>query len=48
VGHGHRSVVPYFWHLVQSGLLYAVLPQAVADGVVAGILKPSVEPKGTK
>jgi 17beta-estradiol 17-dehydrogenase / very-long-chain 3-oxoacyl-CoA reductase len=48
VGHGHCSVVPYFWHLVQSGLLYAVLPRAVADGVVAGILKPSVEPKGTK
>jgi 17beta-estradiol 17-dehydrogenase / very-long-chain 3-oxoacyl-CoA reductase len=45
VGHGHRSVVPYFWHLVQTNLLYALLPQATADSVVAGILKPSVEPK---
>lgn len=48
VGHGHRSVVPYFWHQVQSGLLYALLPQATADGIVAGILKPSVEPKVSK
>jgi 17beta-estradiol 17-dehydrogenase / very-long-chain 3-oxoacyl-CoA reductase len=48
VGHGHRSVVPYFWHLVQSALLYTLLPQSVADGVVAGILKPSVEAKSTK
>lgn len=45
VGHGHRSVVPYFWHLVQSLLLYAFLPQSTADSIVAGILKPSVEPK---
>lgn len=46
VGHGHRSVVPYFWHWVQGGLLYGLLPMGVADGIVAGILKPSVEAKG--
>lgn len=45
VGHGHRSVVPYFWHLVQVGPLYALLPASVADGVIASILKPSVEAK---
>jgi 17beta-estradiol 17-dehydrogenase / very-long-chain 3-oxoacyl-CoA reductase len=44
VGHGHRSVVPYFWHLVQSGIL-SLLPQSMADSIVASILKPSVEPK---
>jgi len=45
VGHGHRSVTPYFWHLVQNGALYGLLPAAVADNVIASILKPSVEPK---
>lgn len=46
VGHGHRCVVPYFWHLMQTGPLYALLPASVADAVIAGILKPSVEMKG--
>jgi 17beta-estradiol 17-dehydrogenase / very-long-chain 3-oxoacyl-CoA reductase len=45
VGHGHRCVVPYFWHWVQGGLLYGLLPMSVVDGIVAGILKPSVETK---
>jgi 17beta-estradiol 17-dehydrogenase / very-long-chain 3-oxoacyl-CoA reductase len=45
VGHGHRCVVPYFWHLVQSGPLYAVLPASVADSIIARLLKPSVEVK---
>ncbi|KAF2686633.1 NAD(P)-binding protein [Lentithecium fluviatile CBS 122367] len=44
-GHGHRSVVPYFWHLVQSGPLYALLPASIADGIIASVLKPSVEAK---
>ena len=48
VGHGHRTVVPYFWHLVQSGLLYTFLPSSVADGIIASILKPSVEAKKVK
>jgi 17beta-estradiol 17-dehydrogenase / very-long-chain 3-oxoacyl-CoA reductase len=43
VGHGHISVVPYFWHLVQAGPLYTLLPVTVADSVIAGILKPNVE-----
>jgi 17beta-estradiol 17-dehydrogenase / very-long-chain 3-oxoacyl-CoA reductase len=43
VGHGHISVVPYFWHLVQAGPLYALLPVTVADSIIAGILKPNVE-----
>ncbi|KAJ4361038.1 uncharacterized protein N0V89_001607 [Didymosphaeria variabile] len=43
VGHGHRFVVGYFGHWVQEFLLYTLLPMGVADGVVAGILKPSVE-----
>jgi 17beta-estradiol 17-dehydrogenase / very-long-chain 3-oxoacyl-CoA reductase len=45
VGHGHRSVVAYFWHLVQTGPLYALLPVSVADSVIAAILKHSVEAK---
>ncbi|KAF1994683.1 NAD(P)-binding protein [Amniculicola lignicola CBS 123094] len=45
VGHGHRSVTPYFWHFVQTGSLYALLPASVADSVIANILKPSVEAK---
>jgi 17beta-estradiol 17-dehydrogenase / very-long-chain 3-oxoacyl-CoA reductase len=45
VGQGHRSVVPYFWHKVQTGVL-GVLPMGVADGIVAGILRPSVEARG--
>lgn len=45
VGHGHRSVVPYFWHLVQSGPLYTLLPAVVVDGIIASVLKPSVETK---
>jgi len=44
VGDGHRSVTPYFWHLVQMNVMYALLP-AAADSVVAGILRPSVEPR---
>ncbi|KAL1600791.1 hypothetical protein SLS60_007179 [Paraconiothyrium brasiliense] len=47
VGHGHRFVVPYFGHLVQEFLLYTLLPVGVADSIVAGILKPSVEKKRT-
>jgi 17beta-estradiol 17-dehydrogenase / very-long-chain 3-oxoacyl-CoA reductase len=45
VGHGHRFVVGYFGHWVQEFLLYTMLPMAVADSIVAGILKPSVEAK---
>lgn len=45
VGHGHRSVTPYFWHAVQDGIMYGLLPAGVADGIFAGILKPSVEAK---
>ncbi|KAH3912408.1 hypothetical protein HBI56_204680 [Parastagonospora nodorum] len=45
VGYGHRTVTPYFWHLVQTNMLYALLPATTADSIVAGILKPSVEPK---
>lgn len=45
VGHGHRSVVPYFWHVVQSGPLYALLPASVVDSVIASVLKPSVKAK---
>lgn len=44
-GHGHCCVVPYFWHRVQTGLLYTLLPANIADSVIAGILKPSVEAK---
>lgn len=47
VGHGHRSVTPYFWHLVQSAALYSLLPVSIADSVMVSILKPSVEAKGT-
>ncbi|ORY18397.1 hypothetical protein BCR34DRAFT_504729 [Clohesyomyces aquaticus] len=46
VGHGHRCVTPYFWHAVQDGILYGLLPARMADGIVAGVLKPSVEAKG--
>lgn len=45
VGHGHRSVTPYFWHLVQTGPLYGLLPAKMVDGIIAGILAPSVEAK---
>ena len=48
VGHGHRFVVAYFWHWVQGAFLYSLLPVATADSLVAGILKPSVEPKGSQ
>ncbi|KAJ7090942.1 hypothetical protein B0H15DRAFT_837395 [Mycena belliarum] len=46
VGQGHRCVAPYFWHAVQDGVLYGLLPERMADGIVAGVLKKSVEPKG--
>lgn len=46
VGLGHHSVTPYFWHLVQSGVLYYLLPGAIADKILVSILKPSVEVKG--
>nr|ARP51713.1 NADP dependent very-long-chain 3-oxoacyl-CoA reductase [Phyllosticta cirsii] len=45
VGHGHRSVTPYFWHAVQDALVYGLLPSSTADGIIAGMLKPMVEPK---
>ena len=45
VGHGHVSVTPYFWHRVQDGLVYGLLPASTADGIIAGLLKPSVEAK---
>ncbi|KAF1973006.1 NAD(P)-binding protein [Bimuria novae-zelandiae CBS 107.79] len=45
VGHGHRTVVPYFWHAVQDGIVYGLLPSNMADGVIAGMLKPMVEAK---
>lgn len=44
VGWGHGAVTAYFWHGVQFGAIYG-LPRAWADGVVAGILKGSVEAK---
>ncbi|KAJ4304714.1 hypothetical protein N0V90_000241 [Kalmusia sp. IMI 367209] len=45
LGHGHRFVYAYFWHNVQTWLLYTLMPVATADSIVAGILKPSVEAK---
>ncbi|KAI9687196.1 MAG: hypothetical protein M1820_010500 [Bogoriella megaspora] len=45
VGHGHVSVTPYFWHRVQDALVYGLLPASTADGIIAGLLKPSVEAK---
>jgi 17beta-estradiol 17-dehydrogenase / very-long-chain 3-oxoacyl-CoA reductase len=45
VGHGHMCVTPYFWHALQDGLVYGLLPSSTADGVIAGILKPMVEAK---
>ncbi|KAH7074980.1 hypothetical protein FB567DRAFT_535943 [Paraphoma chrysanthemicola] len=45
VGHGHRSVTPYFWHAFQDGLVYGLLPSSTADGIIAGMLKPMVEAK---
>ncbi|KPI36143.1 Very-long-chain 3-oxoacyl-CoA [Cyphellophora attinorum] len=45
VGHGHRSVTPYFWHALQGALLYGLLPAGVVDWVVARVLLPSVEVK---
>ena len=48
VGNGHRSVVPHFWHLVQSAPLSAVLPMSVFDSIIAGILKPNVEQRNNK
>jgi 17beta-estradiol 17-dehydrogenase / very-long-chain 3-oxoacyl-CoA reductase len=45
VGHGHRSVTPYFWHAVQHSLLYGLLPSSTADSIIAAILKPMVETK---
>jgi 17beta-estradiol 17-dehydrogenase / very-long-chain 3-oxoacyl-CoA reductase len=45
VGHGHRSVTPYFWHALQGSALYGLLPARMVDGIVAGVLKASVEPK---
>lgn len=47
VGHGHRLVVGYWGHWLQEFLLYRSMPGWVADSVVAGILKPSVEAKRT-
>jgi 17beta-estradiol 17-dehydrogenase / very-long-chain 3-oxoacyl-CoA reductase len=46
VGHGHRSVTPYFWHALQGAALYGLLPSSVVDGIVAKVLKSSVEAKG--
>lgn len=40
VWHGHMCVTPYFWHAVQEGLVYGLLPSSIADGIVAGMLKP--------
>lgn len=45
VGHGHRSVVPYFWHMVQTGPLYTLLPNWVVDSLIAKIIGKSVERK---
>ena len=45
VGHGHRSVTPYFWHALQGWALYGIFPAGMADGIVARVLKPSVEEK---
>lgn len=45
VGHGHVSVVPYFWHLVQSQVLYLLLPMTVADHIVANTLKLAEDAK---
>ena len=42
VGHGHRTVVPYFWHWVQVRPLYALLPYSTVDDILAGIMKQSV------
>lgn len=48
VGHGHRSVVPWFWHGVQAAGLYWFMPGRWADMVVAGVLKASVEKREGK
>jgi 17beta-estradiol 17-dehydrogenase / very-long-chain 3-oxoacyl-CoA reductase len=45
VGHGHCSVTPYFWHAVQDGLVYGLLPSSMADSIIAGMLRPMVEVK---
>ena len=43
VGNGHVQVVAYFWHWLQTTALYGLLPLSIADSIVAGVLKPSVE-----
>lgn len=45
-GNGHRSVDAYFWHRVQSFVLYSLMPANTADGIVAGILGATIKPKG--
>ena len=47
VGHGHGTVFPYFWHLVQQVSLYSFLPASVADGVFVSFVKSSVEPRSS-
>ncbi|KAF1972004.1 hypothetical protein BU23DRAFT_569491 [Bimuria novae-zelandiae CBS 107.79] len=47
VGNGHRIVTAYFWHGVQLFLIYS-FPMSVAGSIMAGVLKPSVEPKKAK
>lgn len=45
VGLGHRSVYAYFWHNLQTFALYSLLPNTMADKIVADIIGPSVEKK---
>ncbi|PVI06488.1 NAD(P)-binding protein [Periconia macrospinosa] len=44
-GNGHRSVEPYFWHRVQSILLYDLMPANMADAIIANILGATLKPK---
>lgn len=40
-----QSIVPYFWHLVHSQVLYSLLPMTVADRIIANTLKPAEDAK---
>ncbi len=45
VGHGYRSIVPYFWHSVMSTIIWGLLPASVADVLIARILEKSIPKK---
>ncbi|ORY17218.1 hypothetical protein BCR34DRAFT_633290 [Clohesyomyces aquaticus] len=45
VGLGHANFTPYFWHMVMGSVM-GLLPERMVDGLVAGLLEPSVEKVG--